>query len=142
VVLVLHAPHPEAGGLLGLRKLREHYMSSWENPTWHEALTSFLGAPLSTPTHGVAAGTGGGCPAVGAGGVGGGMTDVDGVWRRGTSKGAHRSVTRLWLVYAGEGGALELNWFVVRVVVFFGCVGRGGCVVLLVQCSEIVLERG
>jgi hypothetical protein len=24
VVLVLHAPHPEAGGLLGLRKLREH----------------------------------------------------------------------------------------------------------------------
>jgi hypothetical protein len=33
VVLVLHAPHPEAGGLLGLRKLREHYMSSWDNPT-------------------------------------------------------------------------------------------------------------
>ena len=32
VVLVLHAPHPEAGGLLGLRKLREHYMSSWDNP--------------------------------------------------------------------------------------------------------------
>ena len=27
VVLVLHAPHPEAGGLLGLRKLREHYRS-------------------------------------------------------------------------------------------------------------------
>jgi hypothetical protein len=24
VVLVLHAPHPEAGGLLGLRKLRKH----------------------------------------------------------------------------------------------------------------------
>jgi hypothetical protein len=32
VVLVLHAPHPEAGGLLGLRKLREHYMSSWDYP--------------------------------------------------------------------------------------------------------------
>jgi hypothetical protein len=32
VVLVLHTPHPEAGGLLGLRKLREHYMSSWDNP--------------------------------------------------------------------------------------------------------------
>jgi hypothetical protein len=27
VVLVLHAPHPEAGGLLGLRKLREHFES-------------------------------------------------------------------------------------------------------------------
>ena len=27
VVLVLHAPHPEAGGLLGLRKLREHCKS-------------------------------------------------------------------------------------------------------------------
>ena len=62
MVLVLHAPHPEAGGLLGLRKLREHYMSSWENPTWVVALTSLLGPPLSTPTHGVAAGTGGGCP--------------------------------------------------------------------------------
>ena len=57
MVLVLHTPHPEAGGLLGLRKLREHYMSSWENPTWDEALTSLLRPPLSTPTHGVAAGT-------------------------------------------------------------------------------------
>jgi hypothetical protein len=28
VVLVLHAPHPEAGGLLGLRKLREHCESA------------------------------------------------------------------------------------------------------------------
>jgi hypothetical protein len=28
VVLVLHAPHPEAGGLLGLRKLREHCKSA------------------------------------------------------------------------------------------------------------------
>jgi hypothetical protein len=28
VVLVLHAPHPEAGGLLGLRKLREHFEKS------------------------------------------------------------------------------------------------------------------
>ena len=28
VVLVLHAPHPEAGGLLGLRKLREHSENS------------------------------------------------------------------------------------------------------------------
>ena len=28
MVLVLHAPHPEAGGLLGLRKLREHCESA------------------------------------------------------------------------------------------------------------------
>jgi hypothetical protein len=41
VVLVLHTPHPEAGGLLGLRKLREHYMSSWDNPD------GSLGAPSS-----------------------------------------------------------------------------------------------
>ena len=42
VVLVLHAPHPEAGGLLGLRKLREHYMSSWDNPLSYVALLCFL----------------------------------------------------------------------------------------------------
>ena len=42
VVLVLHAPHPEAGGLLGLRKLREHYMSSWDNPLSYIALLCFL----------------------------------------------------------------------------------------------------
>jgi hypothetical protein len=42
VVLVLHAPHPEAGGLLGLRKLREHYMSSWDNPKNDLGVLCFL----------------------------------------------------------------------------------------------------
>jgi len=44
VVLVLHAPHPEAGGLLSLRKLREHYMSSWEIPALCCGPAVFLGA--------------------------------------------------------------------------------------------------
>ena len=44
VVLVLHAPHPEAGGLLSLRKLREHYMSSWEIPTIAQCPALFLSA--------------------------------------------------------------------------------------------------
>ena len=54
VVLVLHAPHPEAGGLLGLRKLREHYMSSWDNPEDNLQAPSSLTLesptrPLATP---------------------------------------------------------------------------------------------
>ncbi len=50
VVLVLHAPHPEAGGLLGLRKLREHYMSSWDNPErWEQAPSSLTLEPPTRP---------------------------------------------------------------------------------------------
>jgi hypothetical protein len=44
VVLVLHAPHPEAGGLLGLRKLREHCESAEVGVRWQ--LADFATNPI------------------------------------------------------------------------------------------------
>jgi hypothetical protein len=52
-------------------------------------------------------------------------------------RGTTQRVTQLWLVYVCGGGDLEWNWFVVRVGVFFGCVGRGRLCRDLVQCMKL-----